>query len=153
MKYLIIGVVVLLVLGGVWFFYKPQTSVAPAEDLLLEDQVSADGGALADDLDGLKGEESFVFYDGANFSPATVNIKKGGIVVFENNGSADMWPASAMHPTHADYPVTGGCLGSIFDACQGIAPDDSWSFAFDVVGSWKYHDHLNPKAFGTIVVE
>ena len=64
-----------------------------------------------------------------------------------------MWPASAFHPTHKAYPTTGGCLGSTFDACKGVLPGESWSFKFDIAGSWKYHDHLKPIVFGTIVVE
>ncbi|MBI4033944.1 MAG: hypothetical protein HY378_00130 [Candidatus Brennerbacteria bacterium] len=94
-----------------------------------------------------------VYYNGQGFSPQTVTIKKGYTVNFVNQSSKDMWPASAMHPTHAVYPTTGGCIGSTFDACAGIKPGASWSFKFDIKGSWKYHDHLNTTAFGTIVVE
>ena len=64
-----------------------------------------------------------------------------------------MWPASAMHPSHKEYPTTGGCLGSAFDACKGVKPGESWPFKFDIAGNWKYHDHLNPKNFGAIIVQ
>ncbi|MBI2033670.1 MAG: hypothetical protein HYT13_01080 [Candidatus Liptonbacteria bacterium] len=94
-----------------------------------------------------------VNYNGQGFSPQTVTIKKGDSVTFANQSSKEMWPASALHPTHKVYPTTGGCIGSTFDACAGIKPGESWSFALDINGSWKYHDHLNPTAFGTIVVE
>ncbi len=86
------------------------------------------------------------------YLPMSLTIKKGDTVTFKNDGTEASWPASAIHPTHAGYPTTGGCLGSTFDACKGIAPGASWSFTFDVVGSWGYHDHLNPSHFGKIIV-
>lgn len=94
-----------------------------------------------------------VTYDGKSFAPASAEIKKGGTVLFLNQGTGTMWPASAMHPTHAVYPTKGGCVGSTFDACQALPQGASWVFTFDEVGAWKYHDHLNPSAFGTIVVK
>lgn len=94
-----------------------------------------------------------VTYDGKTYSPSSAEIKKGQSVIYVNKSSTNMWPASAMHPTHAAYPTTGGCIGSTFDACDGIAPGGSWSFVFDTVGRWGYHDHLNPSARGTVVVK
>ncbi len=92
-------------------------------------------------------------YNGSSFSPKLVTVKKGETVTFVNNGKNPMWVASAMHPTHTVYPTKGGCLGSTFDACRGYEPGSSWSFTFDEVGTWGYHDHLNAGAFGKVVVE
>lgn len=89
----------------------------------------------------------------AGFSPSALTIKKGETVVFKNNSSGAMWVASAMHPTHDAYPVKGGCIGSIFDECEAVGNGGSWSFKFDVAGSWKYHNHRNSGQFGTVVVE
>src|SRR3989344_2395368 len=63
------------------------------------------------------------------------------------------WPASASHPSHTVYPTTGGCIGSTFDACKGLAQGESFDFTFNEAGEWKYHDHLNPGRTGTIIVE
>ena len=98
-------------------------------------------------------KQNIVVYTDAGYSPSLLTIKKGEIVIFKNQSSRTMWPASAVHPTHKLYPTTGGCLGSTFDACKGIQPGNSWPFKFDISGSWKYHDHLNPGDIGTIVVE
>ncbi len=87
------------------------------------------------------------------FDPKTVTIKAGQIVIFKNSGTINQWPASAVHPTHAIYPEAGGCIGSAFDACKGLAPGESWSFQFNEKGSWNYHDHLNPSLVGTVKVE
>ena len=94
-----------------------------------------------------------IIYTDAGYSSSPLEINIGDTVVFKNESSLAMWPASAMHPTHKDYPTTGGCLGSTFDACKGVQPGDSWSFKFDIAGNWKYHDHLNPKNFGAIIVK
>jgi plastocyanin len=97
--------------------------------------------------------ENVVTYTDAVFSPNPLTIKVGGTVTFKNESSRSMWTASAFHPTHREYPTTGGCLGSTFDACRGVQPGDSWSFQFDIAGNWRYHDHLNPSSFGAIIVE
>ncbi|MBX4191690.1 MAG: cupredoxin domain-containing protein [Candidatus Doudnabacteria bacterium] len=85
-----------------------------------------------------------VAYTASGFSPNNFTIKKGTKVTFVNNSSSSMWPASAPHPSHTDYPG--------FDPKKAIAVGSSWSFTFDKVGTWGYHDHLNPTKFGKIVV-
>lgn len=91
----------------------------------------------------------------AGFSPSTLTIKAGDIVRWVNKDTVGHWPASANHPTHNVYPEPGGCIGSKFDACKALAPGESWSFTFDKVGDWAYHDHINFRApfFGNIVVQ
>ncbi len=78
------------------------------------------------------------------FSPAQVSVKKGTTVTFVNNDTKLRWPASAPHPAHTDYPA--------FDPKKGIAAGASWSFTFDKVGTWSFHDHLNPTQFGKVTV-
>lgn len=94
-----------------------------------------------------------ITYTDTGYAPVTLQIKKGETVTFKNQSSQSMWTASAFHPTHTIYPTTGGCLGSTFDACKGVQPNENWSFRFDISGTWKYHNHLNPGDVGTIVVE
>lgn len=97
--------------------------------------------------------ENVVTYTDAGYSPTPLAIKIGETVTFKNESSRSMWPASALHPTHREYPTTGGCIGSTFDACRGVQKGDFWSFKFDIAGTWRYHDHLNPGSFGAIIVE
>jgi len=83
------------------------------------------------------------------FEPNAVTVPAGTAVRFSNEDGVAHWPASAPHPVHTDYPE--------FDAKRGIAPGESYSFVFDKVGTWKFHDHLNccsnPKWFGTVAVQ
>ncbi|MBI2141023.1 hypothetical protein HYU16_01225 [Candidatus Woesearchaeota archaeon] len=98
-----------------------------------------------------------VLITATGFNPQTLTIKAGETVLFLNQDTAQHWPASAVHPTHVVYPEPGGCIGSKFDSCKGLATGEPFMFTFNEKGSWKYHDHLNccsdPAFFGTIVVE
>jgi len=98
-------------------------------------------------------QQAVVTYTDSGFSPKTLTIKKGETVLFKNTASDDMRVASNPHPIHNGYPTTGGCVSSTFDSCNTIAPGQSWSFTFDIVGRWGYHNHLNPTEGGTIVVQ
>ena len=84
-----------------------------------------------------------VIKDGG-FAPASITVKRGDTVVFQNQDSQAHWPASDLHPTHGIYPE--------FDPQTSIEPNKSWSFTFDKVGKWKYHDHLFPSVHGMVTV-
>jgi len=79
------------------------------------------------------------------FSPASVTINKGDTVKFTNNDSSPHWPASNPHPSHTDYPG--------FDALKPIPPNQSYSFQFERLGKFGFHDHLDPSLGGSITVE
>jgi len=80
----------------------------------------------------------------SGFEPPTVNIKADTKVVWENKSGKTVSINSADHPTHLAYPPLN--LGIVKDG-------ESVSFVFDAVGTYKYHDHLNPSWVGTVVVE
>lgn len=78
------------------------------------------------------------------FSPQTITITKGDTITFTTARDKPFWPASDLHPTHTIYPE--------FDPRKPIDPDKSWSFRFDRVGEWRFHDHLSPLFRGVITV-
>ena len=78
------------------------------------------------------------------FDPPELKIKKGDTVIWTNASSRQVWPASAVHPTHQELPG--------FDSLRGISAGESYSFRFDKPGSWRYHDHLNPALTGGVRV-
>ncbi|MBI5530317.1 MAG: cupredoxin domain-containing protein [Candidatus Doudnabacteria bacterium] len=86
-----------------------------------------------------------VDFDGAQFSPSTITIKAGDYIMFKNKSTQDFWPASDPHPTHTGYPG--------FDSGKAVAAGAKFNFQFDKVGSWGYHDHLNPIIKGTVIVK
>lgn len=85
-----------------------------------------------------------VIDESGNFNPQEVKIKKGGKVTWVNKSQNPVQPASNPHPIHTDYPG--------FDALRGLANGESYSFTFDKVGSWGYHNHLNPSIRGEVKV-
>ncbi len=95
----------------------------------------------------------------SGFFPQTITINSGDTITWTNKISRKSWPASAIHPSHKVYPGSdiSKCgtseQDSIFDACKGLAEGESYSFTFNEIGSWNYHDHLQSSNWGTIVVQ
>lgn len=141
--------------------------VAPLEDgrILIYEEVSSPAASLteiecanslqAEALSGIEGNviHTVTINSAGNFSPEILTIEEGDSVLFFNEDDQPHWPASDPHPDHDDYPTTGGCIGSTFDACENLSTDEGFIFTFDISGTWDYHDHLNPTVDGTIIVE
>lgn len=157
---LIVGGVIILGLGGLLLFQSPKEQ---------EDADMMDEGMMeeVEEMMPIMGEgrvdemmvEHTVVYSEAGYAPKELTIKKGERVTFRNESSKETWPASAMHPSHAAYP--GSSIGkcgtaeedTIFDACRGLKQGEEWSFIFDQVGTWGYHDHMNSSMYGKIMVQ
>ena len=97
-----------------------------------------------------------IVYGPNGFSPSTITIAKGSTVTFTNQGNDEMWIASNPHPTHEGYSGTTknhhcpDTAGVAFDQCS---TGTSYSFTFQKVGSWGYHNHGNAGDRGTIIVK
>ena len=78
------------------------------------------------------------------FVPETIEIAREDTVVWKTTRDQFFWPASDLHPTHLLYPE--------FDPKEPIDKGGTWSFRFDRVGEWKYHDHLSPYFTGIVRV-
>ncbi len=88
--------------------------------------------------------EAVVTLTEEGYEPKTLTVVKAATVTFQTTRSDPFWPASDLHPTHDIYPE--------FDPREPVAADKTWSFRFDKVGTWRYHDHLFPYYRGTITV-
>lgn len=86
-----------------------------------------------------------ITYDGKAYTPSQLTIKNGDVVVFKNASTGSFWPASAPHPQHTNYPE--------LDPKASIGAGQNWQFKFTKTGTWGFHDHLNPTAFGRITVQ
>ena len=89
-------------------------------------------------------KEVVVEMTSVGFSPSSVAVKKGTMVIFVNKDSRPRWPASAVHPMHLCDPG--------FDSLDSVAPGDSFSFTASVAKTCGFHDHLNPGLRGTLIV-
>src|SRR3989344_8480187 len=138
MKTSVILIIAVVIIGVGYIVFKNSKSDEPT----ISEDLGRPVPGEADTPEMVVESQKTISYTDTGYTPASLNIKTAETVVFKNESSNNMWPASASHPTHSDYPTTGGCLGSTFDACKGVPPVGSWSFKFDVAGNWKYHDHL-----------
>lgn len=77
------------------------------------------------------------------FKPPSITVRTGTTVTFRNDGTGSHWVASDPHPSHTGLP--GFDLG-------GMQPGQFKTFTFEKTGTFGYHDHLDAKMRGTIVV-
>jgi plastocyanin len=78
------------------------------------------------------------------FTPQTITIAKNQQVTWINQDENPHQVASDPHPIH------DGLAG--FDSEEPLAKGDSFSFIFEEVGTYTYHDHLNPSTIKGIVI-
>jgi len=161
---LIIIIVIIVVLAGGWLFFTDGNEPSPnlqenldenTADIILpinnsEEKQEAHPKTSAPVPTP---EKVTVTYTNSGFSPTLIEVDAGETITFINESNHSMWIASSVHPTHTIYPATGGCVGSLFDACESFGQGESWSFTFDIVGSWKYHNHVNASRGGTVIVK
>lgn len=124
-KYLLFVPLILLVGALIWFTRKE--------------------GIVSGVCSSRDGERTTIVMKNDRYEPQDIRIVRCTKVVFKNEAKEVRWPASNIHPTHGIYPE--------FDPQQGIEPGNEWSFVFDKVGNWKYHDHLVPSIRGLVKVE
>ncbi len=142
-SYLVVGAVVIVVLLGVYLM-KPQKSTqmtkpSAEQSATTTQPTSGETGTM------MKKAAAVIKYTDNGFVPKSVTIKKGETVEWDNETTDSMWVASSPHPQHTDYPG--------FDQLKGAGKGESYSFTFDKAGNWKYHNHLDPKDYGVVIVQ
>jgi len=79
------------------------------------------------------------------FVPNTLQIKKNTTVTWRNIDSNSHQPAADPFRTHESNPN--------LVALEALEENDSFSFTFDEVGEFGYHDNLNPDILkGKVIV-
>lgn len=152
-------IVIILVIAGGWYFYSVQTVSAPvAPSVETQTATGTNAGAnVPTPTTSSASMSATVKLTSSGFSPATVTITKGGTVTWVSESGSPMWVAVAMHPSHELYDNTSKdehCDGDYsgpapFDQCSS---GGNYSFTFNQVGTWKYHNHVNKSQFGTVIV-
>ena len=149
MRKIAVWLLALVVVAGIARFFFLSNTAAPTAPPVSEQPSDMQSAA----------ESAEVIAENGAFGPQTVTVRKGGSVAWINKGTAPIWPASAMHPTHTVYPGSdiGKCgtaeKDTIFDACRGIPAGQSYTFTFSNAGTWRYHNHLNPSMTGSVIVK
>ncbi|MEX1112358.1 MAG: cupredoxin domain-containing protein [Candidatus Andersenbacteria bacterium] len=162
-----IGVILILAIAGLAFFRStgeevvspdptpPENTFEPVADpfqqeVEFEPQAPSDGQNAASATPVVEAteptsQEATIRISETGFSPTQLTVAAGTTVTFVNDGQALHWPASDLHPTHTALPG--------FDAKRGLPTGETYSYTFTEVGTWRFHDHLNPQETGTVVVE
>ncbi len=140
----IVIAVVIVALGGFLLSKQTKKETPAAVETGMPVPGSDTKETKAETNAGTRGEKT-VAYDAQGFSPKTITIKKGETVVWRNQTGKPASVASAVHPTHLLYPE--------FDQYKtDQRGKDEFRFAFEKVGTWRYHDHLNASMTGTVIV-
>lgn len=134
-KALLFATVGLLLFGGLFYFLKFKRSNMPDPNYNVATITPPGDKKVAPNLISMRS---------SGFEPSTLTVEKGTNVIFRNDEIIDRWPAANDHPTHKSYPE--------FDPKKAIKSTEVWTFVFDKVGTWKFHDHLNLSYKGTIIV-
>lgn len=156
---IILIVVVVIVALGFVFYQNSSAPVSTVDATPSPEGQSVTTSVAPSPASTSSAEEYKIEIKSGAFSPKELTIKKGEKVTWVNNSDKEIWPASANHPDHKVYDDSSKSehcpdpKGVAFDSCVGIKPGSSWSFTFDKVGSWAYHDHLSSKVIGTIIVK
>ena len=144
---IVLVVIIVLALAG-WYFLKPQQLSAPQTPTDVTSTPTPTQSPTATEDAMMEKEQvmekNTVQITSAGFSPKSISIKVGESVTWMNSDSQKHTVNSIPHPVHTDYqPLNLGV----------IQPDNQKSLTFDKVGTYKYHDHLNPSLTGAVTVE
>lgn len=154
-----IGVVIVLiviVIAGGWYVLKETLASTTSE--AVTNQMPVIDSTTPETIVETATTNVSVVYSDQGFSPQSVTVPLGTTVTFVNQGTKNMWVASAMHPSHTVYSGTSlsehcpDTTNSAFDECAADVPGSSYSFTFNKEGVWKYHDHIDASKFGSVTV-
>ena len=174
-KKIIFFVLALVVVGLIWFLSSGDSGtsqeqalvpVLPETDIIPDGNLSVGASEQEAPVPGSSGVEEVevssvagvVAYTNGGFNPRIIEVRMGESVTWINESSRNMWVASAIHPTHKVYDGTSlrkHCNDAgvtPFDACESMSSGAEWSFNFDQLGEWGYHDHVNAFRTGKVVV-
>lgn len=158
---IILGVIII---GGIFLIGKD--AEAPAQNTLEENEnTGTTTEQTMEEENNNSSEENtptqevIVRYTSEGFTPQKIEVPVGTTVTFVNESSNKMWVATNVHPSHTVYPDSdiNKCgteeASTIFDQCESTENGGSYSFTFNKVGEWDYHNHSRSKDGGTVVVK
>jgi plastocyanin len=149
--------VIIIVAVGFWIWSANRAS-APANENENMEAAGIEGITGTTPAEQEENRTVTVTYTASGFSPSSITVQPGDTVVWKNESGGNMWVASAVHPSHETYDgnnLSAHCSPSY----SGPAPFDQcgngteFSFTFDKIGNWKYHNHLDSSKFGEVIVE
>lgn len=155
-----IGVIVaLIIVAGGWYLLQKNPASTPQTTATNQMPVTATTTSTTTTTTPTEVPTGVtVVYTNQGFSPKSVTVSTGTQVTFVNQSSGGMWVASAMHPSHEVYSGTTlsqhcpDTADMAFDECTDVSSGGTFSFTFDKVGMWKYHNHVETSNTGSVTV-
>ncbi len=137
-KSVIVIIILLLVIGGAGYaLIRKDTKIVP-------ETTATPAASTPTATETAPVTETVITYSEDGFNPANLTVKVGNTVTVKNTSSQSMQLESDPHPTHTK--------GSKLNAGV-IAAGESDTFTVYKIGTFGYHNHLNPNQTGTIIVE
>lgn len=148
-KYVIIGVIIaaILIFGGLILMNSNDKPTATNNQASISNSSSTGSSTNSGSQNGSNSDNSSsatITYTDSGFSPATLTVKAGTTVTIINTSSQTIQFDSDPHPAHTDDPELN--VGT-------IAPGESKTFKATTTGTFGFHNHLDPNATGTLVVQ
>ena len=142
----IVGGVTALVLKGSDEPKPPAAQTEQPQEVVADEVPTEDSDVVELNVtEEIPGETVFVTYVDGRFDPEVIGpIAPGTSVTFINESDEDIHVASADHPTHTVLPG--------FNSNSSIAPGGEYTFTFEDVGTWEYHNHLRSSQTGSVIV-
>jgi len=130
--------------------FRPGDSINRAEVVKIVTLARAKYGTpgadrVPEEEDDKVNDDHIILYGQSGFSPEVLRIHQGESITFKNDGPLPLWVASNPHPLHTGY--TG------FDVKRSLTKGEIFTFKFDRMGSFGFHNHVHTSHRGTIVVE
>lgn len=119
------------------------SSAIKKENIVASDS-AAGSSSVSASVSGQSVVKETVDYTDNGFVPNSINIKIGTSVTWTNKTSSPMWVASNPHPVHTDLPG--------FDQLSSVGKNGTYTYTFEKVGNWGYHNHMLPSDTGLVKV-
>jgi plastocyanin len=128
-RVLVAVIVIIILLAGGFVLFNKNNSVAPSANTKIEEEVT-------------------IAYSDAGFASSRAILKNGGKITWINKSSREVKIGADPHPIHTgNREVSGG------EFTLDLKPGDQKTVSVSKVGTFGYHNHLNPSDTGEIVVQ
>lgn len=134
-------IAIVLVVGGIFAFKSKDKNNQPSQNQSTSTPASSSTNNQSSSANPTVA--ATITYNGSLFSPSQVTINKGESVTIKNDSKVTVDFESDPHPTHTNNTELNA---------GPIEAGKSVTITINKVGSWGYHNHLDPAQTGTIVV-
>lgn len=134
-KSVALGIVVILVLGGGYFLFNKNSSDKVA--------TNSTNSAAVETTNNIKAA-AIIIYSSNGFSPKLTSVKSGDVVTVNNSSSGSLQMQSDPHPAHTDDTDLNVGL---------VSAGETKNFTATKIGTFGFHNHLNPSDTAKITIE